>query len=82
MTKKTPFDLPHVGVITDDEIAQAICNFVARNQLGIEPGAYNLDFKVTYRNVKDSGGGTRLFASIAITGIGTQPPPTTQDDKK
>ena len=77
---KTPIDLPHVGVVTDAEIAQAICNQEARD-LGVDPVTNKIDFKVTYRNVKDNiGGGQRLFASIVITGISPKPPPAPEKE--
>jgi hypothetical protein len=67
-------DLPFVSMLTDDEIAQAIANFAAKKQMGLDPEAHNLDFKVTYRQVKGDGG-QRLFASIAITSVGAIAPP-------
>lgn len=63
-------DLPYVTTITDDEIAQAICNYTARRYLGVDPDTVPVKFKVSYRNVKQPDGGSRLFASIVITDVG------------
>jgi hypothetical protein len=75
-------ELPHVGLLTDDEIAQAICNYEAKKHLGIEPDLQHLDFKLTYRQIKDGLGGTRLFASIVITGIGAPPSAPPKPEEK
>lgn len=61
-------ELPLVGIVTDDEITQAIGNDYVK-KLGVDPDSVNCEFKVTYRNVKNEGGGYRLFASIAVTNI-------------
>lgn len=70
--------LPFVSMLTDEEISQAICNFAAKKQMGIDPETHHLDFKVTYRQVK--GG---LFASIAIMTVSPVPskPPPSEDSK-
>lgn len=72
MAKQQQPDLPFVSMITDDEIAQAICNYAAKKQLGIDPEVCQIDFKITYRQVKIESG-QRLFASIVIMGITTPP---------
>jgi len=63
-------DLPYVTTITDDEIAQAICNYTARRYLGVDPDTVPVKFKVSYRSVKHTDGSSRLFASIVITDVG------------
>jgi len=78
MAKQQQPDLPHVSILTDEEISQAICNYAAKKQLGIDPDTNNIDFKVTYRPVK--GG---LFASIAIMAVSpvvTKPTTASQPD--
>lgn len=69
MAKPNNPDLPFVSVVTDDEIAQAICNYAAKKQFGLDPDLHDLGFKVTYRQIKGPDGALRLFASIAITSV-------------
>ncbi len=65
-----PQELPYVTMLTDDEVAQAICNYTARRYLGVDPDTNPVKFKVSYRNVKQPDGSQRLFASIVVTDIG------------
>lgn len=74
-------DLPFVSMLTDDEITQAICNHAMKKQLGLDPDAHSVTFKVTYRNIKQPEGGYRLFASIAITDIVPTDPAAGRDSK-
>ena len=74
-------ELPYVTMLTDDEVAQAICNFTARRYLGVDPDNAPVKFKVTYRNVKQADGSQRLFASIVITEVGAAGK-TTESERK
>lgn len=60
-------EFPILEMLNDDEIAQAICNFTARRN-GIDPDSVPVNFKVSYRNMKQPDGTSRLFASIVILG--------------
>ena len=62
-------DLPFVTVITDDEIAQAVCDYAMRRQIGLDPQEHNATYRVTYRNVRQPDGSVRLFASLAVTAV-------------
>lgn len=66
---------PHVGVVTAEEIAQLIANDEAKNKLGVDPATHDIQFKVTYRNLNQEGGGKRLVAPISIYRITPKPPP-------
>jgi len=68
-------DLPFVSMLTDAEISQAICDYAARKQMGIDPTVHDIEFKVGFRQVIDGQAGTRLFASISITGVEPKTPP-------
>lgn len=66
MAKNQQPELPFVGLLTDDEISQAIGNHFIKKQMGLDPDSYDCEFKVTYRQVK-SESGYRLFAPIVVT---------------
>ena len=77
MTKPDPMptpENPHVAVVTAEEIAQLIANDEAR-KLGVDPNTHDIQFKVTYRNLNQEGGGKRLVAPISIYRITPKPPP-------
>jgi len=63
-------DFPFVTMLTDDEVAQAICNYTARRYLDLDADDVPVKFKLTYRNVKQADGTQRLYASIVIMSVG------------
>lgn len=74
-------ELPYVTMLTDDEVAQAICNYTARRYIGVDPENIPVKFKVTYRNVKQPDGSQRLYASIVITDVGATGKPSEEERK-
>lgn len=68
MAKNQPPELPYVGMLTDDEISQAIGNHFVKKYMGLDPDTLDCEFKVSYRNVKTDTG-YRLFAPIVVTSV-------------
>lgn len=67
-------ELPMVTMLTDDEMAEAIKVYAARKHLGMDhEQAANLEFRVSYRQVKQAEGGSRAFAAVALLGPKVEP---------
>lgn len=69
-------ELPHMVILTGDEIGQAICEYVARRHLGIDPERHDLSFQVAYRPVK----GASMVASLNVTDVAEKMEPDRKEE--
>lgn len=58
----------HLGVLTDDEISQAVCDLALRKNLDMDPTQVKAEFQVSYRQVKIEGR-VRLFATVVVFSV-------------
>lgn len=66
-------ELPFVTMLTPAEVSQAIGEYVARRQMGIDLAACAVAAKVTFRQVPGPDGSSALNAAVAVTSVEALP---------